>query len=462
MLLDLGGDKEMKKSKITKKDQVQINPQSLGLRRRSEDPRLQKFAAQLVNPDAERTVAFPTLFPFEGTALTLKRVYTITSTGVGSHFAVILNPSLDNSLYVTGAVSQFPVNVGEFTGVGNPPAWGSGPNVKTSAFSLQLSDLTGESGVVHTKQQGVNQAFRINNPTGGALDVSVNMFNRGVNNTNCDVFVAINGGAYASPIITKVAPAAIGNQVITIAAGDYIYLGIAPSTNSYSISMSFQSGLEIDATNVVIPLVSQEWIPTSDLKKVRISAMSLLVSYTGSMLNNGGVIASARLQPNLGEIETNLYAAVAKLPTDSYHGPLKDGAYTWWLPRDLEEIDFNRDAKAFRPEWATSTKLICAGIFSEADSSVEVTVNMQVEFYSPLQIFPKRVFPLFDDSFGYLLRDMNLLPAACCNPSHWELLKKAASKGARITLSSIKAIQQFAAKNPEVVEAGLAALASLI
>jgi len=84
--------------------------------------------------------------------------------------------------------------------------------------------------------------------------------------------------------------------------------------------------------------------------QIRPVSMSVLASYIGTTLQDGGNIAAAYVPG--GTLESNYFVlanntsplgcfeyweALSKQPT-SYNGPIRDGAYVWWAPEDYDDV----------------------------------------------------------------------------------------------------------------------------
>lgn len=178
----------------------------------------------------------------------------------------------------------------------------------------------------------------------------------------------------------------------------------------------------------------------------RVTAMSMLVSCAASSLENGGVIAAARTRPGWhpGPLGT-VYESLTRLQDHSYRGPVRDGAYVWWLPTDLSELD----QRPFGSSPDEETSIWVAGKLDSRNASLQITIDINFEFYSPLQLFEHEVGPPLVDSFITAYHMLDALPAATCNPKHQEILKQFL-KGFGATA---KRVGRHLAANPELLAA---------
>jgi hypothetical protein len=176
--------------------------------------------------------------------------------------------------------------------------------------------------------------------------------------------------------------------------------------------------------------------------------MSVLASFTGNQFNDGGVIAAARTRASY-TFTGQPYESLTQLQDHSYNGPIKTGAYAWWLPYSIEELEF-RDFF----EQTLGTELRMAGIFEDAAGQLKISLAMTVEFYSPLQIFEHEPGPPLTDAFIQAYHALDHFPACTCNPSHSNILKGILSRAAK----AAKGGGNFLLKHPEIVTALFAAL----
>jgi hypothetical protein len=169
------------------------------------------------------------------------------------------------------------------------------------------------------------------------------------------------------------------------------------STDSVSLSMSSSLGATAPAINS-FDLLSHQTVDLGKISLVRVTALSLLATYTGPELEAGGQIAAARVRAGWQPGAVTAYEGLTQLVDHSYNGKIKTGAYSWYLPYNLTELEFRHPCARF-----DATSLQIAGNFDDAAGSLTVTARMVVEFYTPLQLFAHKPSPPMTDAFQNLI-----------------------------------------------------------
>lgn len=202
-------------------------------------------------------------------------------------------------------------------------------------------------------------------------------------------------------------------------------------------------------------LFTTDAISLSKVHMYRCTAMSLLIQNVSNALQKGGPIAIARTQPGFqyrgGQLAE--FGDLSALQDHSYRGSLELGGYAWWLPSDVEEMEF-RSIHDRRVE----TQLRAAGVFADPLASLMITCVMTIEFYSPLQIFEHEIGPPLTDDFMAIYHLLNLVPAAMCNPEHKDTLSKVLGFGKKVGRKAF----DWVVNNPEEAKAYALALGELL
>lgn len=206
-------------------------------------------------------------------------------------------------------------------------------------------------------------------------------------------------------------------------------------------------------TSVSTALIADEWLTAGDIARYRVSACSVLATYRGNMLEGAGMIAAVRTSKTWIPQHSTLYESICKIPDDRYKGPLHEGAYVWWMPYDLQELDFRNVGTVLNE----GNALYIGGQIDDAQGALEVTVDMVVDFYSPLQIFERKIFPPMSDVHQQMFFYLSSLDSASCNPSHLEILSKLAKQA----VSKAGSFASWLAKNPQYTKLLLEGLATL-
>jgi len=194
--------------------------------------------------------------------------------------------------------------------------------------------------------------------------------------------------------------------------------------------------------------------------------MAVLVTYMGTLLNNGGEIAMAyvpydSLQNNYlalnngGEIgQLQLHENLRKVDR-AYDGKIKDGAYGIWAPESFDDVVFKSPGNMNASDYPA---IICSGVFSP-DSTVNTTQQtLRVMVYVVYEFITK--YTIFEtlalvgsqascDAAWTVIKSQEKL----CGPNgkHLDWIKK-----------TIGSVAGFYRKNSAIINPMLAAAATLI
>lgn len=243
----------------------------------------------------------------------------------------------------------------------------------------------------------------------------------------------------------------MGFTIFTVGVGvvlDAISIQCGSTAGSVAANFRFSSGIVIPQDVHQHSLYNSDAVLLGQVERYRVTALSVLATYSGDFLNNGGVIAAARTQPKYAFNDVP-YTSLTKLQDHKYQGPMVDGAYVWWLPYSYEEMDYRTDTLAH----SQATQLRVAGQFANANGALQITVSAVVEFYSPLQIFSHEPGPFSSDEYLELLHALDKIPAATCNPGHREVFSALWDKGLSLARSGVG----YLIEHPEMI-AKMAAL----
>jgi len=377
------------------------------------------------------------------------RTLTIDSSGSNSRFHVSARPALQNTLSI-GRIAAIVVPVG--ANVTNlhynvtsdtitPVGWAS---FNILSGEATVFDSTGQNhGEVETAYDVANKLCYY--PFSMNSGESVTTFFQGYG-TVFKVWLR-EGGAWVERASATLARGDNQATAVAGAACDGIAIGLASPKGSGSFAFSFSVPPSAD-TSVCYDTFSTDAVTLGQVSQFRVTALSVLATFTGNQFNDGGVIAAARVRK--GYAYNGLpYESLTQLTDHRYFGKAKEGAYTWWLPYSIDEMDFKEPA-----DIPTETELRVAGIFDDADGQFQLTVSMVVEFYSPLQIFEHKIGPPITDDFERIYHALDSMDAATCNPSHSSIIKKALGKSA----NAAKGLAKTVASHPELLAALLAAV----
>jgi hypothetical protein len=154
-----------------------------------------------------------------------------------------------------------------------------------------------------------------------------------------------------------------------------------------------------------------------DAERYRITALSVKVTFFGSTLNNQGEAAVARTYPGWTPYGGgSAWDNIASLPFNSYDGRVENGVHCFWLPTDMDELDFRNNFSEFSSLDYTRIWIALKGLDSTA--SVRVELDAIVEFYSPDPLFSKDPCPYLKDKYGEILYYLGLANPSGDNPGH--------------------------------------------
>jgi hypothetical protein len=225
------------------------------------------------------------------------------------------------------------------------------------------------------------------------------------------------------------------NLVATVTAPDYID-AFSVSVSHVSETKALDGDLIIkivgasspDASIIKMPAYSSmhftvdSWADLDALTATsaeRVTALSCLLTYMGSSLQNGGVIAGARLATGItiqDAPDGDIYSYLASLPTYSADFALKDGAYAWWAPDSVEEqffTPYNQPPMNTR----NNTSLWFAANRDDISQTLRARVVMGIETITRARTYNARIGPV-NPNYALLLALAKTLPAVTENPLH--------------------------------------------
>lgn len=394
------------------------------------------YARMLVDP-ANHLYRAPAFGAPRGASRHFTRTFSLYASGADTPFGLMLQPSLKDFLTISSSDISVPI-----TGI---HAYGRG--------AININDHgTKETIGTQPMSVGQNELFYT---ASGALD-NFSITNQDVRVHTYAVYVLQGGWIVVLQNLKIEAGTGTGNLAPSFnpILGNYTGIRIVPdSEHPYNFDFQAWNATSFQRTSMTRSLVKDVWFEAAQVSRWRVSAMSLLATYRGNMLEGAGVIAAARAPKAWVPNGPNLYSALTKLPEDRYKGPLMQGAYSWWLPTDETELDFVSEYTSSGQQ----TALFVGGLFGDPEGSLEITIDVVVDFYSPLQIFEREYYPVMTDEHLSTVAQLSKLPACTCNPKHLDLLKQ----GAKTVANGILYGVDLARRNPQLVEAFLKALAGV-
>lgn len=184
--------------------------------------------------------------------------------------------------------------------------------------------------------------------------------------------------------------------------------------------------------------------------------MTTWAEYQGSTLDNGGDITGYRYPRNtwpiLGEL-TDAYEEVSSTP-QAYFGPLKNGAFSYWLPDSTAEMTFGNIRSM---EIGNFTYIV--GRKDDTTQTVRINFNQMILVSTFSQAFPQVHVPIGWDAISSALNVLRSSPTCSSNSNHKGAISKAL-KWLSLHKTDIKkgaiSAAEFAAKAAPVFAALLA------
>lgn len=414
---------------------------------------LSSLSEMLVNPaECSAIVKTPADFAMTGDVKCFTRTFQLKASDLSDqNFAMTLSPSIEGFFSVSAAAPLVCAAGGRGNGDGLSPNEQGGVYYLTGKVDLynavdpqappthSISSQQFQGKLAYHVSAGPGSVFNIAaSCSAGKPDMFIVWFYDGV------TFTWLNMGTYPVRPGTNYVPFTVPGGVNLEA----IAIECRSTTASTILDVIFPAGCSMPQDSQLHSLYSSDAVLIGKVERWRVTAMSMKVSYSGNMLNNGGVIAAARTQPQYSFNDVP-YDALTKLQDHKYQGPMVEGAYVWWLPYSYQEMDYKTNIL----DHSAATQLRAAGQFADASGAVVITLTCVVEFYSPLQIFSHEPSPSASDDYLQLLHALDRLPAATCNPSHTEILSGLWDKGISVAKGGVR----FLLEHPEIV-AKLAAL----
>jgi len=444
-----GKQPAMKKPKLQKPAPISKQPAH------KHSMQLKEWAEMMTNPKDHECVRTPSEFATVADIKTFTRVFPLTAAASpNGNFAMVATPTIENFFSLTSAVgitSPNPMTAASNGAVNFPQTSGTNAIEMTGTFAIYDDVTSVLLGATETNLYQSKEAIVVKTPAGGACLMTINNGSAGC---TYSIFYwdPVLAAWVAGPVVVA-QPRSINPVPFVPANGMNAVVLVCSRLGNAGVAVSLQTpnGSAFNAQTQTYDLFDSDAIQLGKVERYRITALSLLASYSGNQFNDGGVIAAARCQPNFTFGE-DPYVSLTKLIDHEKHGPMKDGAYVWWLPNSFAEREFI--AFGQESQLATATNLRIAGNFSDPLGSLQITITVVVEFYSPLQIFNHNIGPVVNDEFYEALHALDTLPAATCNPLHTDILD-ALKAGAKHAF-------EFAVKNPALVLAAAKSISSML
>jgi hypothetical protein len=168
-----------------------------------------------------------------------------------------------------------------------------------------------------------------------------------------------------------------------------VYVGAGPSAGLINAQPVASASVPANCYGHLYANDYVELLSLDNTSDVRCAALSLLSTFMGSTLDNGGLICGARIPRGVRvwdlSDETSIYNALTRLTRDSSDFPLKQGCYTWWLPTEAQDKDFVHAAT--RRRVYDETSLWMTMVRDDPTQTVRIKAVQIVEFLTSLPTY---------------------------------------------------------------------------
>jgi hypothetical protein len=185
----------------------------------------------------------------------------------------------------------------------------------------------------------------------------------------------------------------------------------AASEDSFGITFESFSACSFAVVN------APELDGLSQTRTERTTALSVLCTYQGADLQNGGQIAAARLGMALSPLRApsgDVFGYLAALPFYRDDYALKHGIYAWWLPDSLQE-HFYRDYRQPRSDdISTESCIQVAMLRDNPTQTVRLKIVQNFEFVTRSRLYSSRTGPN-NPAYHVVIGALKVLPAVTKN-----------------------------------------------
>lgn len=165
-----------------------------------------------------------------------------------------------------------------------------------------------------------------------------------------------------------------------------------------------------------------------------VSAQSLLVTYSGSSLNNAGRGAICRLNSDTAPAQSggdsnpttdSIYEFIASLPKNNYSGPSKKGFYAFYL---ADNVYTGYQYKSTNDDSVSYDKPYLLSVFSTDEDNPQpfrIQVTTIVQFLSNSTTFKYEPAPYIGEEYYKIMHILSMINACYENDTHREKLTRA-------------------------------------
>jgi hypothetical protein len=206
-------------------------------------------------------------------------------------------------------------------------------------------------------------------------------------------------------------------------ASQWKYSFTSPEDQGFGLSLQ---GFSACAFRVVD---APEMGELSETLSERTTALTGLITYMGSTLQDGGQVAAARLGMGLSPLRSphgDTYTYLASLPFYNDDFALRDGAYCWWLPDSIQEHFYCPYRNPRSDDLEENAVLQFALLRDNPNQSVRLKVVQNLEVITRSRLYTSVSGPN-NPAYGTIVSAVKSVPAVTINTSHLGFLGKALS-----------------------------------
>lgn len=390
----------------------------------------QKYVLMVVDPDGEELAKQPALVPRRSTIVRNKIIQDLT--GISDFYAEV-RPDLDKTLALTRGSA--------LTATNDP--WTIKQSGVTSlsarpcdAPAMRLSDN------VSVNQSYGSAVYRYAFTSAAGGNVDFEFTNAPTSEDNIKFYLDAYPGPVSSTLGFFLAPGRSTTMTLALPVGTtgvrIRYAGNSQPTGkafSFVCTVKPQAGVLVGADVGMQDVFKVDTLAdVSQMRYFKIVAQELLVSYMGSTLNNGGVVAAARVSGNWAPQASvgDAYDNISRIPYDSYDGRIESGAHVHYTPQSITDTEPQYVGLSL-PE--PRRKLVVGGRLDDSTQSLRIRVVTVIEYFSDAQSYGEMGYgPPWADFDVYMAIMDAIIPAASSNDDHLKKIrrgvKRLLSKGA--------------------------------
>jgi hypothetical protein len=187
--------------------------------------------------------------------------------------------------------------------------------------------------------------------------------------------------------------------------------------------LALQAGSACSFANVDAP----EMGTLSETLSERTTALTCLVTYMGSTLQDGGQISGARLGMGLSPLRAprgDVYTYLASLPFYNDDFALRDGIYGWWLPDSIQEHFYVPYRNPRSDDLEFNSVLQFSVLRDNPEQACRLKVVQNLETITRSRLYTSESGPN-NPAYGSIVAAVKSVPAITINTSHLAFLGKA-------------------------------------